>query len=39
MNQIKTLDGQALIDLINDKDKVLSKSLQQRLEQLVAVHR
>jgi kinesin family protein 5 len=39
INSIKTLDGQALIDLINEKDRVLSKSLQQRLEQLVAVHR
>jgi len=39
MEQVRTLDGHTASDLLAEKEKLHLKSLQQRLEQLVAVHR
>ena len=39
INNIRVTDGQTVMDMINEREKQQARSLQQRLEQLVAVHR
>jgi len=39
INNLRTADGQTLAELVGERERVQARSLQQRLEQLVAVHR
>ena len=39
INNLRLADGQSVMDMMNEREKQQARSLQQRLEQLVAVHR